>query len=330
MALLGTLKGFGVTEIFQLISQQMKTGTLILSTSKATISLAFNNGTIEGIKSDAWEMDPRAELLIKGSFIYERDYKSALENERKKTNAWFDILINQGKLKKIFLERASNAVIRTILLEVFQWKEGNYRFEDWEVDNDSMLSCHVPTEGLILDTLRVIDEWPMIKQKIPPVDYCPVTIMPLTEEIVQKYRLGAVDMHIFDLIDEKRTVENIVRQSLEPSFEALSSLVKLIDCGLVEVFPQGTLEARDSSIARRVFLLRLKKAFVYVLLAIIAASLFLIGNPRILKQKSLIPEEIASCIKSQKEIALGFARQGIWLSAPGTGTRARSFSSSQE
>lgn len=31
MALLGTLKGFGVTEIFQLIAQQMKTGTLILT-----------------------------------------------------------------------------------------------------------------------------------------------------------------------------------------------------------------------------------------------------------------------------------------------------------
>lgn len=330
MALLGTLKGFGVTEIFQLISQQMKTGTLILTSSKATISLAFNSGTIEGIKSDAWEIDPRAELLIKGGFVFEKDCISALENGKKKANAWTDILINQGKLKKIFLERASNVVIRTILLEVFQWKEGAYRFEDWEVDSENMLSCHVPTEGIILDTLRVIDEWPMIKQKLPPVDYCPVTIMPITEEIVKKYRLGAVDMHIFDLIDEKRTVENIVRQSLEPSFEALSSIVKLIDCGLVEVFPQGTLEARDSSIAKRVFQVRLKKVFTFALLAVTAAVLFLVGDPRFLKQKSLIPDEITSCIRSQKETALGYARQGISLSTLSTGTDARSSSSSRE
>ena len=51
MSLLGTLKGFGVTEIFQLISQQMKTGTLILTSPESTISLAFDNGIIQGIKN---------------------------------------------------------------------------------------------------------------------------------------------------------------------------------------------------------------------------------------------------------------------------------------
>lgn len=203
MALLGTLKGFGVTEIFQLIAQQMKTGTLILTSPDSSVSLAFDNGIIEGIKSDRWEIDPRAEILIKGGFLLEKDYRTALENEKKNSHRWHDILIAQGKIKKTFLDRASNVVIKSILLEVFQWKEGNYRFEDWEVDTENILACHIPSEGIILDTLRVIDEWPMVKQKIPPVDYCPVTIMPLTEEIVKKHRLGAVDMHIYDLIDEK-------------------------------------------------------------------------------------------------------------------------------
>jgi len=46
MALLGTLKGFGVTEIFQLISQQMKTGSLSLSSSTANVMITFENGII--------------------------------------------------------------------------------------------------------------------------------------------------------------------------------------------------------------------------------------------------------------------------------------------
>ena len=329
MALLGTLKGFGVTEIFQLISQQMKTGTLILTSPNSTISLAFNNGMIEGIKSDRWEMDPRADLLIKGGFIYENDFKSAVDNEKRNLHKWHETLITQGKLKKNFLERASNVIIKTILLEIFQWKEGNYKFEDWEVAAENMLTCSVPTEGIILDTLRVIDEWPMIKQKIPPVDYCPVTIMPLTEEIVRKYRLGSVDMHIFDLIDEKRTVQNIIRQSLEPSFEALSSLVKLIDCGLVEVFPQGIKETRDSSMARRVFMIRLKKVSAFLLLAMTVLAFLFIGNPRILK-RPVVPDEISSAIRHQKELAETFARQGIWLSKLNTRIDSRSTSSSPE
>lgn len=327
--MLGTLKGFGVTEIFQLISQQMKTGTLILSSPKKSIYLAFDNGTIEGIRSDKWEIDPRADLLLKGGFIYDKDYRIALDNEKKNSNRWYDILIAQGKLKQVFLERAANVVIKTILLEVFQWKEGSYRFEDWEVGTGNMLPCHVPTEGVILDTLRIIDEWPMIKQKIPPVDYCPVTIMPLTREIVDTHRLGHVDMHIYDLIDEKRSVEAVVRQSLEPPFEALSSLVKLIDCGLVEVFPQGAKGARDSSIAKRVFLIKVKRVSTFVLLAAAVALLLMAGRPRLF-QGSLVPDEISSSIRIQKELARHFSGQGIWLSTLSTNNDIRSPASSRE
>jgi hypothetical protein len=169
----------------------------------------------------------------------------------------------------------------------------------------------------------------MIKQKIPPVDYCPVTIMPLTEEIVKEYRLDAVDMHMFDLIDEKRSVESIVRQSLEPPFEALGSLVRLIDTGLVEVFPQGTKEIRDSSIARRVLLTKIKKVSSYVLLILTAGILFLLGEPRIFTGIG-IPQEIRECIRTQQELAQDYARRGISLSGLDTGTDTRLSSSSRE
>ena len=320
MALLGTLKGFGVTEIFQLISQQMKTGTLVLTSPKANVSIGFEDGVIVGMKSDEWTMDPRAEVLMKGGFIHEKQLKIAFDNEKKKST-WYDILISQGKLKNNFLEKATNVVIKNILLEIFQWKEGGYRFEDWDVDTENMLTCHIQSEGVILNTLRVIDEWPLIKQKIPPMDYCPVTIMPLTQELVRQNDLSEIDMQIFDLIDEQKTVEKIVRESLEPPIEAMSSIVKLIGAGLVEVFPQGTRENLDSSIARKVFFGHLKRASVFVLLALGILELILVGDPRITKG-TFIPQEITSYIHEQKNIADQFAKQGIWLSGLNTDNNA--------
>ena len=313
MALLGTLKGFGVTDIFQLISQQMKTGTLVLTSPKANVSIAFEDGVIVGIKSDQWTMDPRAEVLMKGGFIHEKQLKMAFDNEKKTSNSWDDILISQGKLKNNFLDKATNVVIKDILLEIFQWKEGGYRFEDWDLDTENMLSCHIQSEGVILNTLRVIDEWPLIKQQIPPMDYCPVTIMPLTQKIVRENDLSEVDMQVFDLIDEQKTVENIVRKSLEPPVEALSSVVKLISAGLVEVFPQGSRENLDSSIARKVFLGHLKRASVFVLLGLSVLGLILVGNPRVTKD-TFIPQEVKAYIHKQKDIASQFAKQEIWLS----------------
>ncbi|MBN2298047.1 MAG: DUF4388 domain-containing protein [Deltaproteobacteria bacterium] len=328
MALLGTLKGFGVTEIFQLISQQMKTGTLVLTSPKANVSIAFEDGVIVGMKSDQWTMDPRAEVLIKGGFIHEKELKIALDNV-KKTNTWEDILISQGKLKKTFLLKAANVVIKDILLEIFQWKEGGYRFEDWEVETDSMLTCHIQSESIILNTLRVIDEWPLVKQKIPPVDYCPVTIIPLTEDIVRKNDLSDVDTHIFDLIDESKTIENIIRESLEPPVEALSSIVKLIDAGLVEVFPAGIKDKRDSSIAQKVFFGHLKRVSVFVLLGLCILVIIMVGNPRIM-EGYFIPPEIKEYIQTQKEIAGQYAKQEIWLSKLDTNNYALPPSSSPE
>ena len=320
MALLGTLKGFGVTEIFQLISQQMKTGALVLSSSKANITINFENGIIVGIASDQWERDPRADVLIKAGCISEKELKAALETEKKNSQSWHEILISKGQLKKAFLERSSNVVIKQTLLEVFQWREGGYKFEDWNTEHQSMLLCHIPTEGAILDTLRIIDEWPMIKQRIPPVDYCPVTIIPITEELVRHHGLSEVDLHIYDLIDDRRNVERIVRESLEPPFEALGSLVRLIDNGLVEVFPEGATDIRDTSIARNLFMSRVRKVALYAVLVLCVVGLAVIGQPRMLTE--IVPAEIKNQIQHQKVLAERFSGKLPGLSTTGTGSHA--------
>lgn len=300
MALLGTLKGFGVTEIFQLISQQMKTGALNLSSQKANVTITFENGVIVGITSDQWERDPRADVLLKAGYVNDKELKAALESEKRNSESWHEVLISKGQLKKIFLERATNVVIKQTLLEVFQWGEGGYKFDDWNTESGSILTCHIPTEGAILDTLRIIDEWPTIKQKIPPVDYCPVTIISITEDIVRHHGLSDVDLHIYDLIDEKRTVERIVKESLEPPFEALSSIVRLMDIGIVEVFPEGAKDIRDVSIARNLFIDKVKQAALYIVLCLCIAALAFFGQPRITKE--FIPKEIKTYLNDQRTL----------------------------
>ncbi len=322
MALLGTLKGFGVTEIFQLISQQMKTGSLVLTSTKATVTINFENGVIVGLSSNTWERDPMADVLMKAGFLQEKDFKAALESAKKNSQPWYEILVSKGQLKRVFVERASNTVIRQTLLEIFQWPEGGYRFEDWEGEHESMLTCHIPTESAILDTLRIIDEWPTIKQKIPPVDYCPVTVIPITEEIVKHHELSEVDLHIYDLIDDKRTVERIVRESLEPPFEALSSLVRLMDLGLVEVFPQGASDVRDSTIARGKTIAGLKKAALYGAFVLCLAALAFSGQSRLLHQ-DLVPKVIVSHLEYQHKLAATFSAPGPGPSGTDTGSGGR-------
>jgi len=321
MALLGTLKGFGVTEIFQLISQQMKTGSLVLTSQNAKVVIAFMDGMIQGLTSDKWEMDPRADVLLKSGFINEKELKAAIDSEKKNQARWHEILISKGKLQQTFLDKATNVVIRTTLLDVFQWGEGIYRFEDWDQNTEGLLTCNLPTEAVILDTLRSIDEWPLIKPKIPPVEYCPVTITPLTEEHVKIYDLSAVDTHIFDLIDGEKSVEHIVRESLETPYDALHAFVRLMDAGLVEVFPRGAKDQRAISLARVAFLRYLKVAAVYVSLILCIIALLLVGKPRVLHLFDA--PTLKAQFQDQRQLAEMYATLGIAPSAPDRGTYDR-------
>jgi len=322
MALLGTLKGFGVTEIFQLISQQMKTGSLVLTSPQAKVTIAFRDGAIQGVTSDQWVMDPRADILLNGGFISEKELKAAIENEKKNQLKWCDTLISKGKLQQTFLDKASNVIIRTTLLDVFQWGEGSYRFEDWDLNTEGMLTCNLPTEGIILDTLRIIDEWPLIKPKIPPVDYCPVTITPLTEEHVKNGDLSNAAIHIFDLIDGEKTVEAVVRESMETPFDALNAFVKLIDAGLVEVFPKGSKEERDSTLAKKSFFRLIKIAMIYISLIACIIALILIGKPRIFGPVLTNPV-IREQIQDQLSLSEKFAKQEIGPSTLNRDTYSR-------
>ncbi|HOJ15282.1 MAG TPA: DUF4388 domain-containing protein, partial [Deltaproteobacteria bacterium] len=101
MALLGTLKGFGVTEIFQLISQQMKTGSLVLTSTKATVTINFENGVIVGLSTNTWERDPMADVLMKAGLLQEKDFKAALESAKKNSQPWYEILVSKGQLKRV-------------------------------------------------------------------------------------------------------------------------------------------------------------------------------------------------------------------------------------
>ncbi len=259
------------------------------------------------------DFDDRAAVLLKAQFISESDYKSATENRKRNARPWDEVLITQGRLKPNLVSKATNTVIKEIMLDIFQWREGSYRFEDWDLNTEGMLQCSIPTEGLILNTLRIIDEWPIIKAKIPPGDYCPVTIMPITQELVRAHDLSDIEMRIFDLIDGTSTIEAIVRRSLEAPIDALGAFVRLIEANLVEVFPQGTRENRDLINARQILWERFKHAAVFLLLGASVLALSLWGRPA-LPLRDLASPAIRTHLKSQQDLAQEYARRGIQLS----------------
>ncbi len=261
-------------------------------------------------------------MLLDGGILTEKLYRQALEQAERQGQDWAAVLLEQQRLSAGMLEKAATLVIRETLLEVFQWKEGGYRFEESLPTDRLTLACELPAEGLILDTLRVIDEWPLIKAKLPAMDYCPVKLMPLTEDLVRELDLGPVEMRIYDLIDESKTVEAIVRESLETRFDSLSAFVRLIDGGLVETFPVGSLQRQQRSELRRSVGRFFRIGLSGLVLAGLTLMLVILGHSRLL-HGGWGDADLARQLAVPRQIAAELSQQGIRLSELTSDTRVR-------
>ena len=80
MALVGKIVDFGVADILQLISQQQKTGFLLVERGKESVEVTFWNGMILSARPiSEIEDDLLGRKLVKSALISEAHLKQALE-----------------------------------------------------------------------------------------------------------------------------------------------------------------------------------------------------------------------------------------------------------
>ena len=83
MALEGTIKDFGLPDIFQLIGLQRKTGVLTLTSEKDTVSVTFENGMVVMADSSLKRLEDRlGSVLVKQSKLSKERLEEALQTQK--------------------------------------------------------------------------------------------------------------------------------------------------------------------------------------------------------------------------------------------------------
>src|SRR3989442_12181193 len=83
MALQGTLKDFGLADIFQLIGIQKKTGVLSLKNPQETVTVTFVDGQVVGADSTLRRLEDRlGSVLAKSGRLTEAQLQEALRVQR--------------------------------------------------------------------------------------------------------------------------------------------------------------------------------------------------------------------------------------------------------
>lgn len=228
MALQGTLESFGISEIFQLVSQQGKTGTLEIDTGEGTARIRF----LEGRLVEAWP-DRRSpseligNLLVRAGAITQAQLDHALGVQRDSLRPLGDILIRIGALRLSEFQEVLALQHRETVYRILLTRRGRFFFRNEPVEVEEGVSSPLDVGTLLMEGFRQIDEWPKLRERVPgDARVCLRTdaaASPLSKE----------EARVLSLVDGASSVRQIVDRSRLGEFTAREALSRLLEAGLV-------------------------------------------------------------------------------------------------
>ncbi|MHB8172942.1 MAG: DUF4388 domain-containing protein, partial [Nitrospirota bacterium] len=245
MALEGTIKEFGLADIFQLIGLQKKTGTLFLKGLDATVNIHFEDGAV--VKIDESLKLPKyltGKILVNLGKVKPDQLEEALDIQKTTARKIGSILIGQEVINKDDLKDAISFQMKEAVYRVFRWKGGDYKFYQDKVDFDRDTVVPLSSEHLLMDGVRMLDEWPKLEKILPSAD----TVLKKDEQRTIPEDEAAGDEEIFsyesgsdnlskeahqtlNLIRGSRTVYEIIESSPLGEFDASKSIAELMRKG---------------------------------------------------------------------------------------------------
>ncbi len=267
MALKGTLRDFGLSDIFQLISHQRKTGILYLEDKGKSVAVTFDEGKVvgaEGGSAKTHEKERVGDILVKSGLVDMARLEECLQEQKRTAKKLGVVLTEKNYLTEELFRAALAFQIKETLYKIFQWVSGTYKFDTIKVSYDKHFISPLPAEFILMEAARIIDEWPGVQAKIPSMEIVFDKVTGAEEKIIRNSHLAGqakdeddinFDMlgeeepksfdsdrmvlsadqeRVFDLVNGQFNVSEIAYRSLLGDFEASRTLVELIGFGLIK------------------------------------------------------------------------------------------------
>ncbi len=245
MALEGSLTDFGLADILQLIYFQHKTGVLKLEGKTDKVSLLFIDGNIGGAESKRRNEDNRlGKILLKKGHLKEEDLDAALQEQLKTGARLRNILLKMDLVEKEVIKDVLQGQITEIIIQLFGWQQGTYEFAAQDVARDKEFPFALDTQHLLMEGLRIVDEWSVIQGKI--------TLESLfSKRIDSPETLTEQEREIFNYVDGENDVSTIIDLSGQDNFEVSKTLLSLLDKGFIKTTEAAPVITEEHAVANK-------------------------------------------------------------------------------
>jgi hypothetical protein len=233
MALEGNAKDFGLSEIFQLIAIQKKSGMLSVS-GEDDMAIFFQDGLVVSTRDRrAKARDPLRDFILRYGFM-DRDEMSNLEKIQTSSGMDLtDILIQEKYFSEDELTAIFTEQIYETVQEVLSWPKSYYKF----VTGRSVLVgvrtfAALKVEGLLMESMRRIDEFPEMR-RIFPSEEMVVRRLPAPPD--SSARLERTEEIVYNMLSDETSVGNLISHARMTRFSTYEALKSLMEKELLEI-----------------------------------------------------------------------------------------------
>jgi hypothetical protein len=237
VAIEGPLKELGLHDVFQLLDLGRKTGIL-----RVTSPLRRNQGTVyfdrgaivaAEIRSNP---HPLGELLVHAGRVTETELARARHLQHQgDPRRLGEILVANHDITRRELERQVRLQIEVVVFEVISWREGYFSFTEGPLNGlRTDAEVRIPTEAVLMEGARRIDEWSRIEGHIPHLGVVP-GLADTGDDNHGALDLLPAEWEVLASIDGERDLREIAAVLGRSEFEVAKTVFGLSTSGVVSV-----------------------------------------------------------------------------------------------
>jgi hypothetical protein len=235
MALEGPLKDLHIQDVFQLLDLGRKSGVLrVTSELRQTAgTVCFDRG---GVVAAAVGSDPQplgARLVRVGKMTaadLDRARSMQTGGDERRLG---DILVALGVVSRRELDRQLKAQIEEAVFELLRWSEGYFRVEEGAPFHAAVEApVRFPTEALLMEAARRIDEWSRIGSRVSHLRLVPRLPLP-EEQGSDPLDLVPFEWEVLAAVDGTRDLHSLAEMLGRSEFEVARTVYGLTTAGIV-------------------------------------------------------------------------------------------------
>ncbi len=281
-SLRGDLKDFGIADVFQLIGQQRKTGVLEFNGAGQQIQILFDQGAVvSAAPVGSWPDAAFGEMLMRCGLL-SRDRVDELRREcGASARTLAGVATARGWLGEDELQKIEQLLTRETIFSVLRWESGSFDFTAKEIERDRSGGLLLGAEQILMDGLRMVDEWQSFAELVPSEDTVFRRLLSFEQygERCSGETPGQIANaeRVFELIDGRLPVRRIIDLSMLGTFDSVRALAQLHEFNITETVKieiQPPAAVVDGQGARRRSRLGMLAAFAsLVLLVAVTAAI---------------------------------------------------------